>query len=654
MKLPFYFIIYLLLTLSISNLFAQRGYFDAPYTRYEAETGLVGSTATILSKSYNQVDLQSEASDQQCVLLTGATPKLTWQLSTPADGLVLRYSIPDGTSASIEIYEGATLVNTINLTSTYSWESLYNNGNPNNVGILNHNPKMRFDEVRCKLPSLISGTISLVQITGQITVDFIEMEAIPTIVTAPSGAAIYTGNGSTLQSFINLHGGQPIYLPSGIYNVNSQLYFGVANTSLVGAGMWYSQINFTNTTQNNGGLTANAQNISYSNLFLTTVNASRSNSYKAINGVYTAGSIITKIWAEHFECGAWIAQYNTGGPTIADGFMLSNCRFRNNYADGINLCKGTSNAIVEHCSFRNNGDDDQAIWCANDLECVNNTFRFNTSENCWRASGVAFYGGKNNKAYNLIIKDNLESGIRLSNNFSGVGFNSIGLNEFHDITIIAAGTQNDLYNQRCGAIDIFSSNSAGTQVKNIQIKNIDIIDSKCDAIIIQKKAGDGIYNLEFDNININGTGKEYPFNNINNITTQKGFFVSFFNFPNGNATYCNMNYSSRGGTATSDEFSFQKGIFSWSQLPSCLLQSTTEIEPETAMIYPNPAKNKIEIQNLFTNSEIYIYNSNGNLTMKTNINPNQTDINIDFLATGIYLLILKNENTIHTSKLIKL
>jgi hypothetical protein len=653
MKLPHYLIVYLLLIFSFSNLFAQRGYYDAPYKRYEAENGLEGSTATIYPKSYNQADLQSEASDQQCVLLTGNAPFVSWQLQEPADGMVLRYSVPDGTNATVGVYEGSTLLTVLTLTSTWSWESLWNNGNSNNVGVVNHNPKMRFDEVRFKLPSLVSGTLKLVQLSGQVTIDFIEMEAVPAIVPLPIGAVTYLGDGSTLQTFINSHGGQTIYLPAGVYNVNSQLYFGVTNTSLVGAGMWYTQIHFTSTTQYNGGLNANAANVSYSNLYLTTVNTSRSNSYKAINGVYTAGATITNVWAEHFECGAWIAQYNSGGPAIADGFTMAHCRFRNNYADGINLCKGTSNAIVEHCNFRNNGDDDQAIWCANGLECINNTFRNNTSENCWRASGVAFYGGKNNKAYNLIIKDNLESGIRLSNNFSGVGFNTLGLNELHDITIIGSGTLNDLYNQKVGAIDIFSSNSAGTQVRNIQFTNIDIIDSKCDAILIQKKAGDGIYNLAFENINCNSTGKEYPFNNTNNVSSPKGFFTSFNNFPNGNATYCNMNYSNRGGTATTDESTLGLGTFSWSQLTGCVLLGTAETKEESLLIYPNPANNQVTIHNQSAESQLIIYDSSGKLVMQYAMSTEKNTIDISALPKGLYLMVLKNEKTIRTSKLIK-
>ncbi len=645
-------LICLYLFLSIPSVFGQRGYYDAPYIRYEAESGLAGSTATILPKSYKQSDLQSEASDQQCVLLTGTAPILTWQMQEPADGLVLRYSVPNGTSATVGVYAGQSLLTVLTLTSTWSWESLWNNGNPNNVGIVNLNPKMRFDEVRYKLPSLASGTIQLVQLSGVITVDFIEMEAVPALVTLPATAVAYSGNGSTLQTFINSHGGQTIYLPPGVYNVNSSLYFGVANTALVGAGMWYSQINFTSTTQYNGGLTANASNISYSNLYLTTNATSRSNSYKAINGVYTSGSLITNIWAEHFECGAWIAQYNSGGPAIADGFTLAHCRFRNNYADGINLCKGTSNTIVEHCNFRNNGDDDQAIWCANGLECINNTFRYTTSENCWRASGVAFYGGKNNKAYNLIIKDNLESGIRLSNNFSGVGFNASGLNELHDITIIGSGTQNDLYNQRVGAIDIFCSSNAGTQVKNIKMSNIDIIDSKCDALLIQKKAGDGIYNLVFENITINGTGKEYPFNNANSSSTPTGFFTSINNFPNGNATYCNMNYSNRGGTATTDENTAGLGPFSWSQLPGCIL-GTTDNEVDALLFYPNPAKNQVTIVTPLANSQLSIYSSSGKLIRHCDLSSERQSIDISEFSSGLYFLVLKNEKSRYTSKLIK-
>lgn len=554
-----------------SNLYAQRGYYDAPYKRYEANLGQLSNGSTTTAKSYNQADLQSEATDQQCVNMSATNATVQWTLTEAADGLVIRYSVPDGQSGTIGVYNGTTKITTLTLTSTWSWEYLWSNGNPNNNGITNQNPRMRFDEVRYKLPSKIpaSGTLRLVRESGNIHLDFAEMEPVPTAVTAPAGAVTYTGNGSDLQTFIDANGGKKIFVPTGVYNVNRELYFGSANTSLIGAGMWYTQINFTNTSSLNGGLRANASNISFSDLYLTTNSASRSNSYKAINGVFTSGSTVKNIWAEHFECGAWIAQYNTGGPAIADGFTLSHCRFRNNYADGINLCKGTANAIVEHCNFRNNGDDDQAIWSADGLECINNTFRYNTSENCWRACGLAIYGGKNNKAYNLIIKDNLEAGIRVSNNFPGAPFNNDGMHEIHDITITACGTFNDTYNNPVPAIDIFSATNAGSQVKNVQLYSIDILDSRNDAISISKRSGDGIYNLSFKDITINGTGKEYPANNVLNRNWGRGFFVLIAGSPAGNGTYCNMNYSNRGGNATVNEETNAIGTFSWTSASNC-------------------------------------------------------------------------------------
>jgi len=587
-KNHFWQIICLLTVLISSNVQAQRGYYDAPYKRYEANAGQLSNGASVTSKSYIQADLQSEASDQQCVNLSATNATVQWTLTEAADGLVIRYSVPDGQTATLGVYNGNTKITTLTLTSTWSWEYLWSNGNPNNNGITNQNPRMRFDEVRYKLPAKIaaSGTLKLVRESGNVHVDFAEMEPVPTIITAPAGSVTYTGNGSDLQTFIDANGGKKIYVPSGVFNVNRELYFGVANTSLVGAGMWYTQINFTNTSSLNGGLRANAAGISFTDLYLTTNSASRSNSYKAINGVFTAASTIKNIWAEHFECGAWIAQYNVGGPAIADGFTLSHCRFRNNYADGINLCKGTANAIVEHCSFRNNGDDDQAIWSADGLECINNTFRYNTSENCWRATGLAIYGGKNNKAYNLIIKDNLEAGIRVSNNFPGAPFNNDGSHEIHDITVSTCGTFNDTYNNPVAAIDIFSASNAGSQVKNVQLYNIDILDSRNDAISISKRSGDGIYNLSFKDITVNGTGKEFPNNNALNRNWGRGYFVLIAGSPAGNGTYCNMNYSNRGGNATVNEELSAIGTFSWTQSTNC---SSTSIAVTGVTVSPATA-----------------------------------------------------------------
>ena len=569
MPILYFFFTLVLMFTSLQWLSAQRGYYDAPYKRYEADLATLSNGALATTKSYAQADLQSEASDQICVDMKSTDATLEFTLSEPADGLVIRYSVPDGESAVVGVYDGNTKITSITLTSKWSWEYLWSNGDPNNVNIKNKNPRMRFDEVRFKLPGKLS-TLKLVKESGNPTIDFIEMEPVPEALTAPVGAAIFSGDGSNLQAFIDANGGKTIFVPAGVYNINSQLYFGVTKTNLQGAGMWYTELNFTVTNASNGGLRANATQISYSDLYITTEMTTRTNGYGGIIGVYTQGSTIRNVWVEHCATGSWIGQYTPIGPAFADGFIMSNCRFRNTYADGINLCKGTSNAIVEHCSFRNNGDDAMAIWSAEGMECKSNTFRYNTVENGWRAAGCAIYGGYNNKAHHLIIKDNLEAGLRANNFFAGVGFRDTGMQEFSEITLIGCGTFNDLWNQQIGAIDLACNNVAGTRVQNLKFANIDILDSKNDAIYIYKWGGEGFYNLVFQNITINGTGKEYPFNNASNVNWGRGYGILFAaSTLTGNGTYCNMVYSNRGGNATSFENTSVKGTFTWTGLSNC-------------------------------------------------------------------------------------
>jgi hypothetical protein len=642
--ITFSFLIFL-----VGNMSAQRGYYDSPYKRYEADLGTL-TNATVTAKSYKQADLQSEASDQICVNMTTANASVEWTVNEAADGLVVRYSVPDGQSAMIGIYSNGTKVTTLTLTSNWSWEYLSTNGNTNNIGVVNANPKMRFDEVRVKLASKIplNGKLKIIRETGSLNIDFVELEPVPIAITAPAGAVTYSGTGSTLQAFIDANPGKIIFLSAGVYNIGTKLWFGNNNTKLQGAGMWYSQLNFTYATKTEGGLYADAQNIGFSDLYVTTVRNSRTNSYKGINGVFTSGSVIENVWVEHFEAGAWIGQYFYSSTPYTDGLIIRNCRFRNNYADGINLCKGTRNTIVEHCSLRNNGDDDMAIWSADGLECQNNTFRYNTSENCWRASGCAIYGGLSNKAHNLLIKDNLEVGLRVNNCFAGVGFNSLGMHEFYEITIDGCGTMNDLFNNQVGAIDIISSAMAGTQVKNVKFSNIDILNSKNNAIFLGKTTGDGLYNIAFQNITINGTGKEYPNNNVSNSTAKRGNFILFGGNPTGNATYCGMTYANRGGNALLDVDISTKGTMTWTASTSCIT-TVDDLSFQTPKNSITTYHNILKVSNLAINDHISVYNLLGNKIYSIKA-MNETE-QIISLKNGIYIVSI-NGNKLPTKVMV--
>src|SRR6478609_204196 len=82
--------------LAAAELYAQegRGYYDAPYLRYEADQGAL-SNATVAMMSFSQKDLQSEASEQVCVDLSAKDASIDWTVKKEGDGLVVRYSVPD-------------------------------------------------------------------------------------------------------------------------------------------------------------------------------------------------------------------------------------------------------------------------------------------------------------------------------------------------------------------------------------------------------------------------------------------------------------------------------------------------------------------------------------------------------------------------------
>lgn len=358
-----------------------RGYYDRPYKRYEAEVGKCNTNGEILPKSFNQNDLQSEASNQTALSLIEKDAYVSWTNDEAADGMVIRFSIPDnsegtGTKAYLALFVDEVYIQDVELDSYWAWQYFSGWENvpynfPGNYAI----KRMRFDEIRVKLTEKIpsGSTFKLVKIDDNQSpyiIDFVELEPIPNPVDYEDIAGekvMYTGDGNDINSFIASNGGKTIFIPSGVYNVNDRIYINTANTTLQGAGMWHTEFFFTapltDETYFRRGIESNMSNVRIDGLFLNTINNiryyNRQDSKqvgKGLNGSFGTGSTITNVWAEHFECGAWIHNANT--------LTFAHCRFRNNYADGVNLSGNSRNSVVEHCSFRNNGDDDMASWAS--------------------------------------------------------------------------------------------------------------------------------------------------------------------------------------------------------------------------------------------------------------------------------------------------
>ena len=394
----------------------NRGYYNKPHKRYEAETGKCNTNGTILPRSFNQNDVQSEASNQVATQLIAQNSFIEWTNDEAANGMVIRFSLPTddnrqtGIQGNVALYVNDVKKADIELNSFWAWQFFSGDQNvafnsPTGTNII----RMRFDETRILLDENIptGATFKLVKTddnTTPYTIDFVELEPVAPAVTFASitdaNKIEYTSNDGDLRSFVQSNGGKTIYIPAGVYNVPNKININASNTKIIGAGMWYTQLHFTaNSYPSSKGIESNSSNILIDGLYITTQSNVRyydrdenRTAGKGLEGCFGANSTIRNVWVMHFDNGAWIANF-TSNTVVADNLHVINCRFRNNYADGINLAKGAKNSIVEHCSFRNNGDDDMASWSSDNQMCENNTFRYNTSENNWRAAAIGFFGG---------------------------------------------------------------------------------------------------------------------------------------------------------------------------------------------------------------------------------------------------------------------
>ena len=625
----------------------ERGYYNRPYKRYEAEPGKCVTNGAMLEPTFVQTEIQSEASNQIAVQLIAKDSYVQWTNDEAADGLTIRFSIPDnaegtGTQGAIALYVNETFVRTIMLDSYWAWQYFLKNMSnvyPDNTPAGNKFPRMRFDEMHVKLEDKIpaGAAFKLVKADDNdapYTIDFVELEEAPPMVGFESIPDVnkveYTPDKGNLSSFISSNSGKTIYLPAGRYETNAKITMNGDGTKLIGAGMWYTEIYFTASSDDRNtfsrrGIETFSNNVVIDGLFLNTVNNKRyynNNSQyqvgKGLMGSFGSNSVIKNVWAEHFECGAWIEG--------CDNLSISDCRFRNNYADGINLCYGSKNSVVEHCSYRNNGDDDIATWSRSGRSCDNNIFRYSTTENNWRASSLGFFGGKQNKAHHIVIIDPMEAGFRITCDFAGVPFSTDGYSEIHDISVYkggvrsgSPGTGGDLWGNQQGALHINSSSQYDLQ--NIKIYRIDLYDSKNDAIFIGSSSR-SIKNLALSDIYIDGA-QRYGIN---------------FSGAKGDGKYCRIEYNGIGANTNTNTipaaFSFVEDCF---------------LDENNTALHTSGADNfqvlfidgKLEVSGC-ENSSVSVFDMLGRKNHRTAVVHDK--ITIPDIQSGIYIIRLDNHD----------
>jgi len=84
----------------------------------------------------------------------------------------------------------------------------------------------------------------------------------------------------------------------------------------------------------------------------------------------------------------------------------------------------------------------------------------------------------------------------------------------------------------------------------------------------------------------------------------------------------------------------------------CRLPNTCHIL-DNAQIYPNPVLNILNIGNIASKSQIEIYNLNGKLLIERIAGSDHETIDVSSLSTGMYIVKLRNSNSISTTKFVK-
>jgi len=510
-----------------------------PYDRYATGDAVYGGGAILrTAPTFIQTLTASEAYEQRYVALPGNGAFVEWTVK-PGEGgagVTMRFTMPDsadgmGLNGSLNVHVNGSFAKTIPLTSYYNYQYFnIGSGHPSDAPG-GGNPLFRFDEVHWLLdtPLQPGDVIRIVKANGdnlEYGVDFIEVEQVPAPRPAPANAISVTDFGAVandgqddLAAFnaaVNaaVASGRPLYIPAGTFHLSSMWQIGqvgnmINNITITGAGIWHTNIQFTNPNVAGGGISFRVLGqLDFSHVYMNSMLRSRYHEgaiYKAFMDNFGTNSRVHNVWVEHFECGFWVGDYAHTPAIFADGLVIEDSRIRNNLADGVNFAQGTRNSTVRNSNIRNNGDDGLAVWTSNVNGApagVNNSFINNTIEFNWRAAAIAFFGGSGHRAtHNLIVDGVGSSALRMNTVFPGYHFqNNTGI-LFSDTTIIRSGTSIDAWGGERGAIDLEASNSS---IRNVTFRDINIYNTQRSAV--QMGYSGGFENIVFENIVINGTG----------------------------------------------------------------------------------------------------------------------------------------------------
>jgi hypothetical protein len=512
---------------------------DIPWTTYEAED--MKTTGTILGPKYEPFLVETESSGQKCVKLVGTGEYVEFTVQSPANALVVRYSLPDsvnggGINSTLSLYQNGKLVMRQPITSHYSWlYGKYPFTNDPKAG----KPRNFYNEFRLKDLTLAKGDVIRLQKTGQeasfCIIDLVDLENIPPPLSAPGGSLAITQFGAdakgqtdateALRNCITAarKQGKTVWVPAGEYKLTGNIML-QSNVTIQGAGMWYSTFigddELYNQSDRRVRFKLTGNNIHLADFAIIGKLNYRNDSEPndGIVGARCENSTISRIWVEHTKVGMWFY--------VCSNVVVDRCRLRNTLADGINFCVDTRDSVVQNCTTRNTGDDCFAIWpAASDQSFVqqspspgSNVFRHCTGQLPFLANGGAIYGGANNRIEDCRFTDiSPGCGILISTTFptsdeSGkIDNNFSGTTVVRNCDLIRSGGYDHDWAWRAA----FQLCMDRRSISGVDVSNVNIKDSLSDGLSIVapgSKHGQGtLSNVRLENVNIPnyGIGTDY-------------------------------------------------------------------------------------------------------------------------------------------------
>ncbi|WP_329297476.1 discoidin domain-containing protein [Streptomyces sp. NBC_00659] len=475
------------------DLFVGRGA-DMPYDMYEAEDGTLGGGAKTVGPNRTVGDVAGEASGRKAVTLDGTGQYVEWTTRAATNTLVTRFSIPDGTTTTLDVYVDGQFLKAIDLTSKYAW--LYGSetapGNSPGSGA----PRHIYDEASLQLGRTVQAGSKIrlqkdAANSSTYAIDFINTEQ-ATAAANPDPAAYAVPAGFTHQDVQNALDkvrmdttGQlvGVYLPAGDYETAGKFQVYGKAVKVVGAGPWFTRFHAPASQENTDigfRAEASAKGSTFAGFtYLGNYTSRIDGPGKVFDFSNVSDITIDNIWVEHMVCLYWGA--NT------DSMTIKNARIRDTFADGVNMTNGSTDNHVVNNDARATGDDSFALFSAIDAggaDEKNNLYENLTSTLTWRAAGIAVYGGYNNTFRNLRVADTLVySGVTISSLDFGYPMNGFGTEPTTIENVSLERTGGHFWgSQVFPAIWAFSASKV---FQGIRVNDVDIDDSTYGGVMFQ-------------------------------------------------------------------------------------------------------------------------------------------------------------------------